>query len=454
MKIGIFYFRRDLRIWDNTALNECIKNSDSIYPIFIFDPVQIKKTNLYFSNKCFSLMQIFIGQLVQYLGGKLLLLYGNPCNRLKSLVKHIKTQYPKSEISIYFNIDYTPYSIKRDSEIFDGLDNVFAFHDNLLTINSTISGKQDLIPDEKSKYYKKFTPFYENVDIKKIQEPTTSKIKNILELKLPNEYKLAPADHFSYSRRNALKQLSKKIDYAKNHDTPGDEDGTYRISHYLKFGVISIREAHHMLKNNKLVDRQLFWRDFYYIVQWHNPQMLRAQITNKSNSALNEKYNSIKWSYDKRIIESWKYGKTGFPIVDAGMRQLLQTGYMHNRVRLIVASFLTKICGVDWRFGEQWFAQNLIDYDPIVNNGNWLWVAGGGADSQPYFRVFNPWIQQYDHDRDCIYIKRWVPELKDIDVKIIHKWYRVEDYSDYIKPIIVYEVEKTNTYAKYVKLFD
>ena len=239
-----------------------------------------------------------------------------------------------------------------------------------------------------------------------------------------------------------------------------------RISHYLKYGVISIREAYHNIKKNfthkasyDAIIRQLYWRDFYTLIAWYYPQVLGYAFDSKKsqwselkeNSSLNTRYNNVKWSYNEKIIKAWKEGKTGFPIVDAGMRQLVETGYMHNRVRLITASFLTKICGIDWRIGEKWFAQHLIDYDPIINNGNWQWVAGGGADSQPFFRVFNPWLQQAKFDKDALYIKQYLPELKNIEPEKIHKMEKINDL--YIKQIVDYSEIKEVTLEKYRAIF-
>lgn len=465
MEIGIIYFRRDLRIYDNIALNECIKNSDKILPIFIFDPVQASKTsNTYFSDKYFSLLQLFVSQLSEHFNNKLLLLHDNPTTKLNSLIKSIKSNHPNANITIYFNIDFTPFSIARDSEIYDKIKNanIRSYIDQLLTITDikAIEDKSGLLPNKKDGYYKKFTPFYNYYKDMKHLEPHTNKMHDILEIKIDDEYKLIINKELNFSRKHAIAQLQKSIKYAETHDTPSDESGTYRISHYLKFGIVSIREAYHYLKHTPAAARQLYWREFYYIIAWNNQQLLQGQISNKNNSALNEKYNNIAWADGSSkkiadIIKAWKSGTTGFPIVDAGMRQLSETGYMHNRARLITASFLTKICGIDWRIGEKWFAQHLIDYDPIVNNGNWLWVAGGGADSQPYFRVFNPWLQQVAHDRDCIYIKRWVPELKDVAPKIIHKLYdpKYQGKLNYPDPIIDYDEQKNKTLEKYQKIY-
>lgn len=454
MKVGIMYFRRDLRISDNTALNYCINNNDQIIPVFIFNPKQINKNNKYFSQRCLDLLKQFVVQLDNALDRNLLILRDDPYDALNKLLNKLKDH----EVMICFNVDFTPFSIARDSKIFGLMKKhnnlkICGFVDHLLVdINrEQITESKQLIPDEKEQYYKKFTPFYEAHKGNKIPDPKTTKIKKIYKILVQNLEIKDPG--FPFDRKHALGLLKKKINYSKTHDDVFDESGTYNISHYLKFGIISIREAYHSLSS--AARRQLYWRDFYTIISWHNPKMLIGQISNASNNPLIDKYNKINWSYDKSIIKAWKDGQTGFPIVDAGMRQLKQTGLMHNRARLITASFLTKICGIDWRIGEQWFAQNLIDYDPIINNGNWLWVAGGGADSQPYFRVFNPWLQQIAHDPECIYIKRWIPELKDIDQKIIHKWF--DKYLDnpkiYTPPIIDYSEMVEKTHAKYIRLY-
>ena len=194
--------------------------------------------------------------------------------------------------------------------------------------------------------------------------------------------------------------------------------------------------------------RQLIWRDFYIHILDANPQVLHGK-------SLKSKYDTIRWENNRKWFNAWCEGKTGFPIVDAGMRQLNTTGYMHNRARLITASFLVKLLHVDWRWGEKYFAQSLVDYDPAANNGNWQWVAGSGADSQPYFRIFNPWSQAEKHDPKCEYIRQWIPELRDVDAKSILKWDTEHMNHDvkYPRPIIDYKKERTNglnLYKKYV----
>lgn len=490
-KLGIMYFRRDLRLTDNTALNKCIEENDRILLLFIFNPIQIDDSiNKYYGERSFSLLQHFLQELNEEckdkIGVEISIFKGDPTKVLDDTIKKLNKLNGVGKISIYFNTDYTPFSIQRDTDIFMNCSEVAtvkAYCDHLLTDTRTITEYQQLYQTNPNDIYKKFTPFYNYYSSIPPSQPHTASVKKIIpqSLKVP-EYKMAISNYPEYknmNRKNALKALSQNIDYHHTHDSPYNEDGTFNISHYLKFGVISIREAYYELQKltNKnardAVIRQLYWRDFYTLIAWAYPKLLGWNFGGfnskrhpvwtklKENSALYDKYNEIKWNYDKKIIKAWQDGKTGFPIVDAGMRQLLQTGYMHNRVRLITASFLTKICGIDWRVGELWFAKHLIDYDPIINNGNWLWVAGGGADSQPYFRVFNPWIQQIKHDPDCVYIKRWIPELKAVDNKIIHKYYLVAEVDsdkklkgciipkDYAVPVIDYAIEKEKTYVLY-----
>ena len=191
----------------------------------------------------------------------------------------------------------------------------------------------------------------------------------------------------------------------------------------------------------------MIWRDFYHMILWHFPQVGRGK-------AFKPAYENIKWRNNKKQFEAWKHGLTGFPVVDAGMRQLNECGYMHNRTRLITSAILIKILNIDWKLGEKYFATKLIDYDTVVNNGNWQWGAGCGVDSQPYFRIFNPWTQAKDYDPDCVYIKKWIPELKDVPAKDILKWDLVcANYKniDYPKPIVDYKEERNvilDTYKK------
>ena len=212
------------------------------------------------------------------------------------------------------------------------------------------------------------------------------------------------------------------------------------LSAYIKYGCISIREVTNKFKgkygkHNEFI-RQLIWRDFYMHILDRHPESL-GQLYNK-------KLSSVKWNENTSHLNHWKNGTTGFPLVDAGMRQLNKTGYMHNRVRMIVATFLSKVLYLNWKDGEKYFAQQLVDYDVASNSGNWQAVVGGGMYSMPYFRVLNPWVQSEKNDHDCIYIKKWIPELKDLDNKNIHKWYKYYKKNkdvNYPKPMVDFDVQ-------------
>ncbi len=226
-----------------------------------------------------------------------------------------------------------------------------------------------------------------------------------------------------------------------------------RLQHFSpphnKFGTVSIREVFHLVKkelsqNHPLI-RQLYWRDFFTTIAWCYPHMF--------GHAFQRKFDQLPWNTSNADFKRWCAGMTGFPLVDAGMRQLNQTGFMHNRARLIVGSFLVKDLHIDWQWGEKYFAQHLIDYDPAVNNGNWQWIASTGCDHQPYFRIFNPWLQQKKFDPDCVYIKRWVPELRNKDPKIIHTWYNQKHPANgYPVPMLDHAKESIVTKELYKKI--
>jgi deoxyribodipyrimidine photo-lyase len=308
------------------------------------------------------------------------------------------------------------------------------------------------------KIYQKFTPFYESCLKHKILAPANSKkipfsnTRHNLQhlITLDNAFKKFTKDNPNIlmhgGRIEAIKQLrvahKNLLHYSQTHNDLFKP--TSELSAYIKFGCISIREVYKTFRTKHDFIRQLFWRDFYANILYAFPQVL--------GSALKPSYNKIKWTKNIRWFHAWTQGETGYPVVDAGMRQLNDTGYMHNRARLIVSSFLVKTLLLSWEQGEKYFAQKLTDYDPASNNGNWQWTAGSGADSQPYFRIFNPWIQAKEFDPDCEYIKKWIPELKDVPNKDVFNWFKEwPNYKsiNYPKPICVYEEQKEKALKLY-----
>lgn len=433
---SIYIFRRDLRLEDNLGLQFAIKNCKNIIPIFIFTPEQIK-VNEFKSDNAIQFMIESLKELDTELKkhkSKLLILQGDNIKVLNKLNKKLGIS------DIIFNQDYTPYAKKRDLEIEKFCDknkiNCHQIEDYLLSNIGTFL-KADGSP------YTIFTPFKNNGLKKVIDKPKKTKFKNLVNIDYKGDgyikYKINEDILVNGGRENGLKQLSKlgkQKSYNKNRNELSIN--TSQLSAYIKFGNISIRETYWKIRDslgvsNELIP-QLFWREFYYYIANYFPQVLEGKNYNK-------KYDKVKWNNNKKYFQAWCDGKTGYPVVDAGMRELNKTGYMHNRTRLITANFLNRILGCDWRIGEKYYASRLTDYDPSVNNGNWQWIASTGTDPKPYFqRLFNPWLQSKKFDKDCEYIKKWIPELKDIPNKEIHEWEKYSHkYDIYLQPVRDYK---------------
>ena len=422
--MALFIFRRDFRIFDNTAFIECCNENDIVYPIFIFTPEQITD-NQYKSDRAIQFMLESLQDLEKDIGS-ITYLYGNYLEVIDDIVSNYSIH------SIYTNTDYTPYALKRDKDItMYCIKNKVQFvykHDVCLLPPGTVKSNS-------GKMYKRFTFFYkqclqysppdcEHIDI---SEVTFDVVQSQYVIDLATIYsKLGEISQQNVrgGRHFALQILSdieKGVfkDYGQKRDIMALH--TTQLSAYLKFGCVSVREVYHLLckihgKQHDLV-KQLYWRDFWY--------QLTTEYKNILNGSMKKAYDNIEWSRSKKNLKAWKEGKTGFPIVDACMNQLNQTGYMHNRGRMIVASFLVKNLHISWKEGEKYFAQKLIDYDPLVNNGNWQWVAGSGTDSQQYNRIFSPWSQMKRFDSKGIFCIRWLGWKKValyVDLTKLHDW--------------------------------
>lgn len=448
-KKSLFIFRRDLRLEDNTGLISALNDSEIVIPAFVFDPRQYDKTkNPYFSDNAFGFLIESLKDLDSQLNIKNSRLY-----IFNGIVEEVIEKLIKDENidAIYFNKDYTPFSKKRDTEI-DKIckkHNVscYSFADALLNEPNSVL-KNDGSP------YTVFTPFWKNASTIKVNDPKNNHYKNYYNKKIISEKSFLELNlkyednknRIKGGRKNAVNILNNIIKL-KNYESIRDYpyiNGTSKLSAHLKFGTVSIREAYWAIANEMTLAhpllRQLYWRDFFYHIAYHFPKVF--------GHSFNEKYEKVRWDNDEKLLQAWKNGVTGFPIVDAGMRELNTTGYMHNRVRMIVASFLTKDLHIDWRLGEKYFAQQLVDYDPCINNGNWQWAASTGCDAQPYFRIFNPWLQQKKFDPKCEYIKRWILELKNVDAKTIHELDKNE-IPNYPKPIIDHYAESKEAISRY-----
>lgn len=455
MSISIFIFRRDLRLHDNIGLINALKNSEQVIPIFILTPEQLVN-NKYKSDNAVQFMMKALDDLEKQLkekNGKLYYFYGSPHTIIEKLLK--KYNFINS---VYLNMDYTPYSTKRDKaikKVCSKYNVEFCSYEDVL-LNPVGSIKTD-----GGKIYEKFTPYFNKAKKISVAEPLSNKYKKYYVKKMDYVFTKNRSKFYHQNdnifkeagRGRALNVLSsiEKFDNYNKIRNCLNNDTTY-LSAYIKFGCVSIREVYWTFKNklgmkNELI-KQLYWRDFYYNILYEHPDVL--------NNNMKENYDKIKWNTNTNWLNKWKSGNTGFPIVDAGMRQMNTTGFMHNRARLIVSSFLIKLLGINWKTGEIYFSNLLYDIDPAVNNGNWQWSAGTGADSQPYFRIFNPWTQGEKFDPDCEYIKKWIPELKTVKPKDIHKWYKTnQEYKDigYPKPMIDYNERRQEGLKMYKKIF-
>lgn len=354
-KFAIHIFTRDLRIHDNTSLNYLSENSEYIVPIFIFTPEQITN-NKYRSNNSIQFLCETLQELKKEIN--ISIYYGNITTILKNIINNIKIN------AISVTKDYTPFSIQRELDInkFCKKNNIdFICHeDYMLTGIDKIKNKSD-------KYYTKFTPYYNTAQKYKVRSCNYNNSLTFYylnnKINIYDFYKKNSDTIQKGGRNNALELLNNNFN--KYNETRNYlKNNTSLLSPYIKFGCVSIREVYFFIKNKEF-RKQLYWRDFYYTIAYHYPQVFGNNMNKKK----------IKWINDKDLFNAWKNGNTGFPIVDAGMRQLNTIGYMHNRARLITSNFLIKILHIDWKYGEQYFATKLVDYDPMLNNGNWQWLS-------------------------------------------------------------------------------
>ena len=424
---SIFLFHRDFRTIDNMSLSALSRLSKSIHPIFILTPHQVDPDKNPYYNKRIILFMMECVLAIPHLQ----IFYGDTIDVLESLFKLNDITH------IGFNLDYTPYSIKRTKRV-EKLAKAYGV--NVVAHEDYTTLEMQQFRDKG--HYKVFKPFYENLLKQEVPVPSMTDVSKYFS-KMP--LKCATAFRFEFKqrtrdthRKDALAILRDKglvKNYTETRSIPSID--TTHLSKYIKFGVVSIREVFYAYKGNRAATdllRQVIWHDFYASLMYFTPP-------HDTIGGGNLQHKKQKWKSNAVFFRKWCEGKTGFPLVDAGMRQLNETGWMHNRVRLIVSNFLTMTLGIDWHKGEKYFAQQLIDYDVSSNNLNWQFSAQVGTDRNPFVRIYNPFLQSQKYDPDAIYIKRWVPELSDVPVKDIHKWdTKWEEYTedtDYPKPIII-----------------
>lgn len=401
--VSVFWFRRDLRLDDNTGLYHALNSGHSVLPVFIFDTNILdalenkKDSRVNFIHAALTAMQ---KELVD-LGSSLEVLHGTPVDCFKQLL----LEYDVS--SVYTNHDYEPSANARDNHIKQLLlENGIGFHSFK---DQVVFEKSEVVKDN-GEPYTIYTP-YSRKWIEKLgaNVPTyeTKKLFGSFHKQSPKPLPSLSEIGFGQASPSIVPaKLDEDIakHYDKTRDIPAIH-GTTRMGVHLRFGTVSIRNlVNKALQLNAIYLNELIWREFYQMILWHFPHVV--------NHSFKKEYDKITWRNNEHEFSLWCSGQTGFPIVDAGMRELNETGFMHNRVRMIVASFLTKDLLIDWRWGEAYFAEKLLDYDLAANNGNWQWAAGTGCDAAPYFRIFNPELQTKKFDPRLEYIKKWVPEFE------------------------------------------
>lgn len=461
---GLFIFHRDLRIVDNIGLQIALETCSKVYTVFIFTPEQVSSSNSYKSKNCVQFMIESLADLasdIRKYRGELIVCYGHSLNITKMLIEKLNIHV------VFYNKDYSPYALKRDNEVFDmcverGVYCIDASDYYLYEPGSVVTGSGGA--------YKKYTPFLEAVIGRKPTSPQTlgSISVKLARLSRPHvqiEHKIMLSTAMKNfvgtpnknilikgGRKNGMHQLHKALRTQSHYNTRRDYF-TYEttfLSAYLKFGCVSVREVYYSVvkkygKTSGII-RELIWREFFAHVLYSYPEVLKGSYQ--------PSLKHIPWNHNSNYLKKWKEGQTGFPLVDACMTQMNTTGYMHNRGRMLVASFLCKVLLLNWRLGEQYFAQQLTDYDPASNNGNWQGISGTGVDMKPYFRDMNPWIQSEKFDPEAEYIKKWIPELKDVSPEHIHKWhehYKDEAYKNvkYQKPMVDYYIQKEKMLKMY-----
>ena len=418
-EIAVFWFRRDLRLHDNCGLYNALQSGYKVLPIFIFDEAilsELPKNDARVSF-IYETLNSINNELLK-VGASIKIEKGTVFEVWKALLENFNIK------EVYTNKDYEPYAIQREATLqsFFSEEGVSfkTFKDQVIFEEAEIV-KEDGLP------YTVYTP-YKNKWLKQFSESTLDKFpsENYLENLLKENFDFPSLNEigFQQSEIKVLPYNNRCItDYEKNRDIPSIE--TSNLSVHLRFGTVSVRKlVAFAIKTNATFTSELIWREFFMQILYHFPKVVHQNFR--------EKYNYIPWRNNETEFKLWCEGKTGYPIVDAGMRQLNKTGYMHNRVRMIVASFLTKHLLIDWRLGEAYFAQKLLDFELSANNGNWQWAAGTGCDAAPYFRVFNPTTQQQKFDPDFKYINKWNPNYKSIPEIVEHKFAR-ERYLNSVK---------------------
>lgn len=487
MATALVWFRRDLRSYDHAALRYALEENDQVYCVFVFDTAIL--ASLPKSDRRVEFIHHALVELDTSLrenGGALIVRHGNPVDEIPRLVASLGID------AVYVNRDDEPAAIARDDAVRSRCSGEFAKHGvapakrvgcakpTLRAVSNWRDFKDQVIfegPEvltQAGKPFSVFTP-YKNAWLRALV-PTTlaphavdftslhlakplanERIPTLVELGFEStNLKSLNLPTGMSGAQSLFRDFTERIDdYAERRNFPAVKGPSY-LSTHLRFGTISIRQltayAHAQPSGGAQTWlSELIWRDFYHAILWHNPHVIKG--------CFKPQFDLLKWDNAPDLLVAWQHGKTGYPLVDAAMRQLLQTGYMHNRLRMVAASFLCKDLGLDWRLGEAWFAEKLLDFDLAANNGGWQWAASTGCDAQPWFRIFNPVTQSEKFDTEGKFIRRYVPELAKVTSKRIHApWLMSDDEQvqcgvqigvDYPAPVIDHALARERTLARY-----
>jgi deoxyribodipyrimidine photo-lyase len=436
--LAIFWFRRDLRLDDNAGLYHALRSGFEVLPLFIYDSEILEKLEDK-DDARLTMIYRYLGKIKEQLeenkiGSSICVQLGKPIEIYKKLIEKLKDNYEIKEV--YTNHDYEPYAKIRDEEIKD-----FLAEKNIqfkTFKDQVIFEKNEVLKDDGTPYVV-YTPYSRKwkaaLKADSLESyPTEEYFDNFIKVKDSEAFHFPTLKEVGFEENlnphipstDFPKEIIKN--YEETRDFPA-KDGTSRLSPHLRFGTISIRKLARVAKEtNEKYFNELIWREFYMSILYHYPKVV--------NNSFRSQYDKIPWRNDETEFEKWCQGKTGYPLVDAGMRQLNETGFMHNRVRMVVASFLTKHLLIDWRWGEAYFARKLLDYELSSNNGGWQWAAGSGVDAAPYFRVFNPESQLIKFDKNQKYIRTWI---KEFDTKF------------YPKPIVEHKMARERVLETYKK---
>lgn len=429
MRVSVFWFRRDLRLDDNHGLFNALKSGNPVLPVFIFDTEILDKLPTGDTRVPFIHKQIVkLTAELRNIGSTLIVRRGKPLEVFNQLIKEFSIS------AVYANHDYEPYAIARDN----GVKALFA--ESGISFNT--SGDQLIFepgevlrPD--GKHYEVFTPFGKKwLELYKLKGDIhygSESLKANYIKAVESNYEVPSLEELGFKESGItypekMPALELITDYGKTRDFPA-LDSTTRVGIHLRFGTVSVRNyVQQAGLYSPVWLNELIWREFFMHILSFFPHVV--------NYSFRKQYDGIKWVNDEALFQQWCDGKTGYPLVDAGMRELRETGFMHNRVRMVTASFLVKHLLTDWRWGEQWFADHLLDFELSSNNGNWQWAAGSGCDAAPYFRIFNPSRQQERFDPQFMYIKKWIPEF---------------GTASYQKPVIDHEFARKRCIEEYKK---